>query len=171
MVDRLRALLDRPLDPRVGRAIVLVAAAISLGFASVVVLAGSAEQGIRSASGTNRGEVRTASGAQPGELQVKAPASVRHKVHHRQDPQDERGSAAGRRAESALRTHRALQHVPYHRGGVTITLKGARHGRAVLLVRAQTLAAERRGWRSFLQRFSDSGNAYLPDFKGRRAQR
>ena len=171
MVDRLRALLDRPLDPRAGRAIVVLATAISLGFAFVVVLAGSAEQGSRSVSVIDRGEVRTASGSQAGALPIEAPTSVPRKARRRQDPQDDRGSAAGRRAESALRTHRALQHVPYHRGKVTIALKGARRGRAVLLVRAQTLAAARRGWRSFLQRFSDSGDAYLPDFKVGRARR
>jgi len=44
MVDRLRLLLDRPLDPLVARAVVVFAGAILLGFAAIFVL-GVSESG------------------------------------------------------------------------------------------------------------------------------
>jgi hypothetical protein len=169
MVDRLRALLDRPLDPRAGRAIVVLATAISLGFAGLVVLAGAADHGSSSVSVVARGGVRTVPGSEAKALPIEA--SAPREAHHRQDPQDDRESAAGRRAESALRSHRALQHVPFHGGGIAVALVGARHGRAVLVVSAPTVASARRGWRRFLRRFGDAGSAYVPIFKALRDQR
>jgi hypothetical protein len=83
----------------------------------------------------------------------------------RQDPQDDPSGAAGRRSRRELREHAALQHVPYRRGGFGVMLIGARRGRAVLVVKAPTLALARRGWRAFLRRFDDSGAAYVPHFK------
>jgi hypothetical protein len=82
-----------------------------------------------------------------------------------QDPQDNRGSAAARRADHELDRHRALQHIPFHHGAVAITLVGAKGPRAVLRVSAPTLAAARGGWRSFLRRYHDEGAAYLPRFR------
>jgi hypothetical protein len=163
MVDRLRVLLDRPLDPRAGRGIVVLATAISFGFSALVVLAGTAEQGSRSVSAFDRGTapVHPASDSLPAE----APPFPPQETHHRQDPQDDWGSAAGRRAENALRSHRALQHVPFHGVGIAVALAGARHGRAVLVVSAPTVASARRGWRKFLRRFGDGGDAYVPVFK------
>jgi hypothetical protein len=169
MVDRLRALLDRPLDPRAGRAIVVLATAITFGFAALVVFAGAAQQGSRSVSAFDRGTapVHPASDSLP----VEAPPSSPREIHHRQDPQDDRGSAAGRRAESALRSHRALQHVPFQGVGIAVALAGARHGRAVLVVSAPTVASARRGWRGFLRRFGDAGDAYVPVFRASGHQR
>jgi hypothetical protein len=169
MVDRLRVLLDRPLNPRAGRAVVVLAAAISLGFAGLGVLAGTAEHGSSSVSVVARGEVPTAPVSEAGALPIEA--SAPRQAHHRQDPQDDRESAAGRRAESALRSHRALQHVPFHGVGIAVTLAGARHGRAVLVVSAPTVASAHRGWRRFLRRFGDAGSAYVPIFKASRDQR
>jgi hypothetical protein len=169
MVDRLRALLDRPLDPRAGRAIVVLATAISIGFAGLVVLAGTAKKESRSVSAFDRGAapVHPASDSPP----VAAPSSSPREIHPRQDPQDDWGSAAGRHAESALRSHRALQHVPFHGAGVAVALAGARHGRAVLVVRASTVASAHRGWRRFLRRFGDAGSAYVPIFRASGDQR
>lgn len=163
MVDRLRALLDRPLDPRTGRAIVALATAITLGFAALFVLAGSAPQGSRSASGGDRGRAQpsVASTSRPAEVPAAPPPGVRH----RQDPQDDFRSAAGRRAESALRSHRALQHVPYRQGRFRISLTGARRGRAVLLITAPSSASAHDGWRRFLGRYGDRGDGYLPRFR------
>jgi hypothetical protein len=162
MVDRLRDFLNRPLDPASSRAILVLAAAIFLGFAAVVVLATDGEHGHREGR----------SGSAEREARVSAPISARLEQNHplrpparpRQDPQDDRASAPGRRAQSALRTHRALQHLPYRDGAVSVVLAGDRRGRAVLLVRAATLEAARRGWQGFLRRYRDSGSVYVPDF-------
>ena len=157
MVDRLRALLDRPLDPRAGRAIVVLATAISLGFAGLVVLAGAADHGSRSIFAVDRG-----SGTPRVEAVSPTPARG---GRHRQDPQDDLRSAVGRRAERALRSHRVLQHVPYRQGRLRIRLAGARRGRAVLLITAPSFASAHDGWRGFLDRYGDSGDGYLPRFR------
>ena len=167
MVDRLRALLDHPLDPRIGRAIVVLAAAISFGFAAVVVIAGTAEQSSRSDSVVDRGQTRASAVARPEPEPApgEAPSIPARPGRHRQDPQDNYRSAAGRRAERALRSHRALQHVPYRRGRLRIGLIGARGGLAVLLVSAPSSASAHDGWRRFLGRYGDSGDGYLPRFR------
>jgi hypothetical protein len=162
MVDRLRALLDRPLDPSAARAILVLASAVLLGLAALFALAAS-EPG-RSSSP----EVRpaTSSATAPAvPIEVVEDEAVEHRpATPRQDPQDERGSAAGRRAARALRSHRALQHVPYKDGEVTVILAGARGSRAVLRVSAPTRAAARRGWHRFLRHYRDLGRAYVPVF-------
>lgn len=164
-------LLDRPLDPRAGRAIVLVlATAISLGFAVLVVLAGATGRGSRSVD-RRTAPVHSTSDSQSRALSFDAPPSSPRETHHRQDPQDGWGSAASRRAKGALRTHRALQHVPFHGVGIAVVLAGARHGRAVLVVSAPTVASARHGWRRFLRRFDDAGGAYVPIFKASGDQR
>jgi hypothetical protein len=164
MVDRLRALLDRPLDPSAARAILVFASAILVGFAALIVLATSepdrqtspAERPAPIASPTATPTPAEASeGGQPGPR-----PSTR-----RQDPQDLKDSSAGRRAARALRSHRALQHVPYRDGQLAVALVGARGARAVLRVSAPTVSEARRGWHRFLRRYRDSGRAYVPVFK------
>jgi hypothetical protein len=163
MVDRLRALLDRPLDPSAARAILALASAILLGLAALFVLAGGEPD-----RPTSREDRPTAASpyvpAAPVE-EVEDEAAEHHPPTRRQDPQDEEGSAAARRAARALRSHRALQHVPYRDGEVTVALTGARGSRAVLRVSAPTVPEARRGWRRFLRRYRDSGRAYVPVFK------
>ena len=163
MVDRLRALLDRPLDPSAARAIVAFASAILLGLAALFVLAGSEPDRPSSQ------EARPAASSPPRPAapveRVEDEAVERHPSTRRQDPQDARGSAAARRAARALRSHRALQHVPYRAGGVAVALVGARGGRAVLRVSASTVREARRGWHRFLRRYRDTGRSYLPVFK------
>ena len=164
MADRLRALLDRPLDPSAARAIVVFASAILLGLAALFVLAGSEPDRPSSQ------QARPAASSRPAPASPVEPAedeAVEHrpKTTRRQDPQDARGSAAARRASRILRSHRALQHVPYRAGGVEVALVGTQGGRAVLRVSAPTIPAARRGWHRFLRRYRDSGRAYVPDFK------
>lgn len=167
MIDRLRALLDRPLDPSAARAILVFASAILVGFAAVFVLASGEPD--RHAS-TTEGPPSIASVPVPA-----TPTSVskggqpgHRRSTRRQDPQDNMGSAAGRRAARALRSHRALQHVPYRDRQLAVALVGARGGgRAVLRVSAPTLREARRGWRRFLRRYRDSGRAYVALFSGR----
>ncbi len=161
MPDRLRALLDLPLDPRVARAGLVLASAVFLGFAAVALVGlGNGGDGPESSTSAH-GEAPAAPRLARPEYRshAKARAAV-----PRQDPQDRSGSAARRAARHELRSHRALQHVPYEREGVSITLVGARSGRALLRVRADDLAAARRGWRAFLVRFGDDGRAYQPIF-------
>lgn len=165
MVDRLRVLLEEPLDPRVGRAIVVLASAILLGLAALFVLAAREPD-----PATPPAKMRTSSapsslpGAPPAGTSESEPAET-HPPRHRQDPQDQRGSLAARRAARALRSHRALQHVPHRDGRLAIALVGARGDRAVLAVSAPTIRAARRGWRAFLRRYRDSGRAYLTRFE------
>jgi hypothetical protein len=162
MVDRLRALLDRPLDPSAARAIVAFASAILLGLVAVFVLA--AREPDRPTPQRLRAAVSASSAPAASVEGVEDEAAEQRPPSRRQDPQDEEGSAAARRAARALRSHRALQHVPYREGVVTVALAGARGSRAVLRVSAPTVPAARRGWRRFLRRFEDSGRAYVPVF-------
>ena len=173
MIDRLRALLDRPLDPSAARAILVFASAILVGCAGLFVLASGESD--RQAS-TAEGPPSIASHPVPAtsaEVSKGGQSEPRHSTL-RQDPQDVKGSAAGRRAARALRSHRALQHVPYRDGQLAVALVGARGGHAVLRVSAPTVSEARRGWHRFLRRYSDSGRAYVPVFdvpaKGRRTR-
>ena len=55
MIDRLRALLDRPLDPSAARAILVFASAILVGFAGLFVLAaGEPDRQASTAGGRRR---------------------------------------------------------------------------------------------------------------------
>lgn len=166
MIDRLRFLLDRPLDPLAARAVVVFATAILLGFAALFIL-GAGESGRPAAVGRSEVRARPLPVPSIGALEVEAPSSAEPKAPrpHRQDPQDEKGSSAAGRAAKAMRSHRALQHVPYRRGSFAVRLVGARGGRAVLVVSAPTIAAAHLGWRRFLRRYRDGGRAYLPHFK------
>lgn len=169
MIGRLRILLNRPLDQRVGQGVLVLACAITVGFATIVTLTGSAGQ----PSGPGRrSTVPITAQAAPAEAnRPQAPATSRRRpAKAEQDPQDRPGSDAARRADRELREHRALQHVPYRRGPVRIALVGARGRRAILLVAAPTRARARAAWRSFLHRYSDSGHAYIPRFRVRRGR-
>jgi hypothetical protein len=163
MVDRLRALLDRPLDPSVARAIVAFASAILFGLAALFVLGGSEPDRRTSREAWQPAAPSLVPVASAGKIDGER-AAQRPSLR-RQDPQDEKGSAAARRAARALRSHRALQHVPYRDGEVRVVLAGARGHRAKLRVSAPTVRTARQGWRRFLQRYRDSGRAYVPTFR------
>jgi hypothetical protein len=166
MIDRLRFLLDRPLDPLAARAVVVFASAIFVGFAALFVL--GAGESSRSAAISDvpavapRSQPARPLAATALEATHAAPRASRRRG---QDPQDEKGSAAARRAATVLRSHRALQHVPYRRGLLAVRLVGAHGTRAELAVSAPTIPAARRGWRAFLRRYRDSGRAYLVRFE------
>jgi hypothetical protein len=164
VLDRFRVFLDSPLDPRAGRAMLVFAGAVLLGFAALFVL-GASETEQRAVSREDAAAVIAPSS--PGQAPVEGNATKveRGRRVRRQDPQDEKGSAAARRAAISLRSHRALQHLPYRDGELTIRLIGARRGRAVLRVSALAVAAARKGWRAFLRRYRDDGRAYLPRFQ------
>lgn len=166
MVDRLRALLEEPLDPRAGRAVVALASAILLGLAALFVLA--AREPDTSTRAETQSVAPTSPAAPAADFEPPPVEGSRPPRHLRQDPQDEKGSPAGRRAARALASHRALQHVPYGRGSLRVELVGARGHRAVLRVSADTARAAREGWRRFLRRYRDSGRAYVPVFRGGR---
>lgn len=158
MTDRLRDFPDRPLDPGAARAVLASASVILLGVAALFVLA------------AGQGDPTTAPERPAPAHSAPLPAAPievgRHDppAHLRQDPQDIAGSAPARRAARALRSHRALQHVPYRHGNLVIDLVGAEGHQAVLRVSAPTRAAARRGWRAFLGRFRDRGEAYIARF-------
>ncbi len=154
MVDRLHALFDHPLDPSAARAMLAFASAILLGLAALFVLAASEPD--RPTSPERRS-------AESAATAVELEESPRP-TELRQDPQDVKGSAAARRAARALRSHRALQHVPYRRGNLAIIIVGAEGHRAVLRVSAPTRFASWHGWRGFLRRFRDRGEAYIARF-------
>lgn len=162
MVDRLRALLEEPLSPNAARAVLILASAILLGFAALFVLAGQEPDG---ASQRRVAPAPIAARPAPdGPVDVEPDPPRSHPRLHRQDPQDVDGSPAARRAARALRSHRALQHVPYRSEELTVELVGARGHRAVLRVSAPTARTARQGWRRFLRRYRDSGRAYVPLF-------
>lgn len=164
MADRLRALLEEPLDPRVGRAVVVLASAILLGLAVLFVLAAREPDGAGPRGQAQPPAATPSVPATPSTGDVEGEQTESRPPQRRQDPQDEEGSPAARRAARALRSHRALQHVPYRSGEVRVVLAGARGDRAVLRVSAPTARAARRGWHRFLWRYRDSGRAYAPVF-------
>jgi hypothetical protein len=160
LVERLRALLKRPLDPEVSRAMLWLALAASLGLA-VVVLLGGFDHG-------TGGGTPTARTTTPGRGVAATPvrtAPTAAKVAG-QDAQDRPGTEAHGRAAGEAAAHRALQHVPYSAGAVSVELVGAVRGKAILRVEAPSTTAARRVWRRFLHRFDDPGTAYIPRFEG-----
>lgn len=162
MPDRLRALLDHPLDRRVGVALAVLASAVVVGFSAVIIFyLGSAPEAPGTTPSTATRHRAEEIRQSPTNQQEAAASPVRHR---RQDPQDRQGSPAARRAAAAMQTHRALQQVPYRQGGVVIRLIGARRGKAILGVEATSIKAARKGWRRFLRRFDDPGDSYLPRF-------
>jgi hypothetical protein len=161
MVDRLCAFLDRPLDPSAARAILVFASAILVGLAALFVLgAGEHNRQTSTAPPTITSPSTLVTPAESTEGQRSEPRLPAL----RQDPQDVKHSVAGRRAARALRSHRALQHVPYRQSQLAVSLVGARGGRAILRVSAPTVRQARRGWHRFLRRYHDSGRAYAPVF-------
>jgi hypothetical protein len=168
VVERLRALLEHPLDPPVARAAVALAGAVLLGFAALVALGlagghrSSAPGPARSAPVDSQGGAPVGPSPSPSTRLTPDPAPANA---HQQDPQDRPGTAAHARAERELAGHRALQHLPYRRAGLKIELVGAKGRRAVLAVSAPTLAGGRRGYREFLRRCRDDGRSYLPRFR------
>lgn len=168
MLERFRLFLDRPLEPSAGRAILALAAAILLGFALLFVLAG--HESVHPAA--SPGPVTTHTVPRPAHVPPRAERTaperrVRPHRARRVDPQDDRNSAASRRVRAELRSHRALQHVPYRDGELSIRLAGARRGKALLRVYASSVSAARRGWQRFLRRYRDAGRTYLPLFEAR----
>jgi hypothetical protein len=171
VAERLRALLERPLDPGLARAAVLLALAASTGFAVLVLLGAVGRDAPHSSTPPAAGADHSPRPAVPigprsasGEHGDVAEGRARSVAG--QDRQDHPGTEAHRRALRESGRHRALQHVPYRQGAVTITLVGARGPRAILSVDAPTVALGRRGYRSFLRRFNDRGDAYVPTFEG-----
>lgn len=165
MVDRLRALLEEPLDPLLGRAVLVSASAILLGLAALFVLAGREPEATTPPAQPKASSAPwSLPGAPPAETYEPEPTETNPPLRG-QDPQDQKGSPAARRAARALRSRRALQHIPYRDGQLAIALVGARGDRAVLAVSAPTIGAARRGWRAFLRRYRDSGRAYLTRFE------
>jgi hypothetical protein len=166
VIDRLRFLLDRPLDPAPARAVVAFATAVLVGFVAVFVLGASSSD-----SPAPAGPEPVAAQPHPrrsfGDVEAEAaPTAPLTPRRPEQDPQDDKGSPAAGRAAKAMRSHRALQHVPYRSVRFSIHLIGAHGGRAVLAVSAPTISAARRGWREFLRRYRDSGRSYATRFMG-----
>lgn len=164
MIDRLRLLLDRPLDPVAAWAVVALASAALAGLGAVFVL--GADESISSMTPL----VHIADGRPPsfeaaGARLTEAPP-VRLRQRH-DDPQDVKGTRPARYAAETLHSHLALQHVPYRHGTLTVRLVGARRGRAVLAVSALSIAAAREGWRRFLGTYHDPGHSYIPIFRRR----
>ncbi|MGN6588489.1 MAG: hypothetical protein ACTHKT_13630 [Solirubrobacterales bacterium] len=162
MADRLRALLDRPLDPSAARAILAFASAILIGIAALFVL--GVNQSDHSISPSPPSEIASSPNPPAAIETAEDESATVQAAPHRQDPQDVEGSAAARRAARALRSHRALQHVPFRHGELRIALVGARGDRAVLRVSASTIRAARHGWHRFLRRYRDAGRGYVPVF-------
>lgn len=164
MIERFRAFLDQPLEHGAARAILCFSSAILVGLALLFVLAASQP-------GRPIPPDRLAPTSSPQAPLVWPPAEGRQGARvgaiGRQDPQDVPGSPAARRASRAIRSHRALQHVPYRSDELTVVLIGARGHRAVLRVSASSAAGARARWRDFLRRFGDSGRAYIPVFTRR----
>ena len=134
-MTRLRALIERPVDPEVARWVVSLALLVTIGVACLVAL--SATDGSVTRPGH---EVDRAGPAVDRPVALSPNVDRRH--HGRQDPQDRPGTSAHRLAERELATHRALQHVPWRGEGVSISLVGARAGKAVLAVEGSALAAD-----------------------------
>ncbi|MGD9733999.1 MAG: hypothetical protein AB7V58_00065 [Solirubrobacterales bacterium] len=173
MGERLRALLERPLDPSLCRVVLLFACAVSATFAALVALGAIGSGRTETPLPPRPGPTASAPAVAPIAPSPRSRAGVHRDTFAppEQDPQDREGSAAHRRAERQLASHRALQHVPYRRGDVTIELVGARGRRAVLRVSATSAAATRAGWRRFLRRFRDAGRVYAPIFETGRGGR
>ena len=168
MIDLIRSLLDRPLDPRHARAVVVIACCLTLTFAALVgftVIGGS--RPVEHETRTEDSSRPTA----PPPVTVEGPSHVSGTksppAPRRQDPQDRRGSAAYRRARRTLRENRALQHLPFRRRGLSISLAGADRGRAVIRILAPTVSEAKRRWRHFLRRSGDDGSSYETRFRAR----
>lgn len=167
MIARLRALRDRPFDPLIVRSVVVIAGAVCLGPAVLVGMGLFTPR----ASGPPRPASPRPSAAWPARTARPSvggrptPARLPRSDRAVQDPQDHPGTPAAARARRELASHRALQHLPFHRAGLSIALVGAEGSKAILEVRAATVAAARSGYRRFLRREHDDGRAYRPQFR------
>lgn len=165
MLERFQCFLNQPLEPSAGRAIVACASALFLGLGVLVVL-GAVDVAERPAGEAQAPTAASAPAAAipPPPVEIPEQIAVPVPPHRRQDPQDVPGSAAARRVAGVLRERRALQHVPYRSGKLTVDLVGARDGEAVLRVIGPSIDAARQGWRAFLRRYRDAGTSYRPVF-------
>jgi hypothetical protein len=149
-----------------------LALAVGTGFAVLVLLGAVGRDAPRASSPATKGAARTPSTPAPVASRPTSDGGGEEEGRRRDpaglDRQDRPGTAAHRRALGESVRHRALQHVPYRQGDVTIALVGARGPSAILSVRARTAAAARRGYLEFLRRFEDPGTAYRPIFGRRR---
>lgn len=165
MIDRLRDLLDRPLDRGTAQTIVALAAAVTFAFGALVALGIVGRPSTSDVSPAGPTAVLPSAPARQAENPAPEPqAADEGTTAPAQDPQDRKGSAAYGRVHRAADTHRAMQHLPYRIGHVTFALVGANNGRAVVRVEGPTIAAARRSWRRFLRRFDDDGGAYVTRF-------
>jgi hypothetical protein len=174
VIDLIRNLLDRPLDPRLARAVVVLSITITFAFAILVtfgVIAGSVPGEVEDRGG----EIARTPSAPPAQ-QAEPPAGRSGRADSggppvrprpEQDPQDRPGGKDYRRAREAMREHRALQHLPYEHRGVAIVLAGADRGRAVVHITAGSVARAKHQWRAFLAGYRDDGRAYEPRFAAR----
>lgn len=176
MAERLRALLERPLDPGVARAVVALALAVSTGLAVLVLLGAIGRDAPHSSTPAVAGADRPSSSTVPitsrstSDDRASATEASRRLVAG-QDRQERPGTEARRRALRESARHRALQHVPYRRGAVTVELIGVKGGEAVLGVEGPSLAAAHRGWTGLLHRYHDDGRSYLPRFRAGKGAR
>jgi hypothetical protein len=164
---RLREPAERPLDPSAGRIVALLGGAVCLGFAVLIGLGLTGPGATGPARPIASSQALSRVAARPAVPVARRAAARGTGSRFSQDPQDRPGSAAARRADRGLAVHRALQHVPWRHGGVSIDLVGAIGSKAVLAVRATVVAEAHRGYRAFLRRFHDDGRAYLPRFRAR----
>ncbi len=163
MIGRLRELAERPVAPGVARAIVSTALVVTVALGCLVALGVAGHRD--PVAGHHDPGSAVARPVAPAPTRPTESATASTVARRRQDPQDRPGSAAHRRVARELASHRALQHVPWHRGRVSIDLVGVEEGRAVLAVRGSSLAVDRHRWRAFLRRWKDDGHSYLPRFE------
>jgi hypothetical protein len=173
VIGRLRVLAERPLDPATGRIVVLLGGAVCVGFVALVGLGLLRPGSTDAPRPVARPPHASVPNVAPLPRRSAGPARPTRSATDRpsQDPQDQPGSPAARRADRELDTHRALQHVPWRRGAASIRLVGARGREAVLAVRAGSIAGARRAYRAFLRRFGDDGSVYLPRLRAKGGNR
>lgn len=168
MIVQFREIAGRPLEPGLARGLVALAGAVFVGLAGLVGMGlltpGASEPTPRPRS-PRPAVARPAPTPRPSVGARSTPARLPRTDRPAQDPQDRPGTPAAARARRELASHRALQHLPFHRAGLSIALVGAEGSKAILEVRAATVAAARSGYRGFLRREHDDGRAYRPRFR------
>ncbi len=165
MIDRFLDFLGAPLSRRAAQAVLVLTAAVSHGYVLLALLSLAAGD-----EGSRRTD-RDGSGEQTVSVRPVESNDSTRVPRPRQDPQDWPGTRWSRRADRALRSHRALQQVPFRTAKATIVLANARRGMAVLRVTAPSADDGRAAWRRFLRRFHDSGEGYISVFiSSRRAK-
>ena len=167
MVDRLRALLDRPLDPRAGACGGRPRHRDPARLRSLFVLGGERARSCGSLSRATPSRAppqpHLSLRLRPGRSVPPDRAAARPALADR-TPRTRRAAPPRRRAARTLRSHRALQHVPYRRGESDGRAgRGARRAGGASSQRADHSGA-RSGWQRFLRRYGDTGRAYVPLF-------